>query len=144
MKQSFFKYCFLLIVLFFAAYNSFSTLHKVEKSNHLKNIYTSENSKSAAIQNNLQNTTTYLRSGKIQHTFVQHYKADFHENEFEVQNSSKIQRIKALFKAIVLFFATHLSVHYHSTKSTTVLAALTTFFSYLKSKSFLSLRVIRL
>lgn len=146
MKKSFFKYFFILFVLLFAVQNNYAATLRLGqnsgKETYLKS-FVHKNVQTATIKNNLRKVAS-LHSDKIQHTLVQHYKADFHENEFEVQNSSKNQRIKALFKAIVLFFAIHLSIHYHSTKSTTVLATLTTFFSYLKSKSFLSLRVIRL
>ncbi len=148
MKLTFFKYYFSLIALFVTACsccaNTLFTSQKNTESIFL-NVDSAVELVNLPIAKYSETTLNNdLHSSKIVQTYTVHYKGNLSEIDFGTQNPLKIQKIKVLFKVIVLFFATHLAIYYHTTKSTTILAKLSVFFSYLKTNLFLRLRVIRL
>ncbi|UUV21612.1 hypothetical protein [Paenimyroides aestuarii] len=150
MKSSFLKYYFLLIALLFASMSNYANqmhiLQNGSESGFLKYQNTAHTLTSQKkVANHFDKKAhKQVHLGKIKHIYVNHYKADFSETEFELQNESKIQKVKVLLKAFFLYFLVHIPTSYHSKKSVQIVGQLSTFYSYLKNQVFISLLVIRL
>lgn len=147
MKTRFLKYCLSIATLLFVAFTCFpnnTQSFQFGKENTQADSSYLHPEKKVASQRDLKKAKeNTFHKENLQHTFVSHYKGNFTEIQFEVQNTLTLKKAKALFRFEVLRFA-QILLGKDFNEQHTVRFKYSRFNSFLHSALYIRLQVMRL
>lgn len=147
MKTRFLKYCLSVAALLFVAFTCFSNnaqpLQFGTENAQADFSYLHPEKKVASQRDLKKAKENTFHKENLQHTFVSHYKGNFTETQFEVQNTLTLKKAKALFRFEVLRFA-RILLGKDFNEQHTVRFKYSRFNSFLHSALYIRLQVMRL